>query len=304
MNMISRTKSTSCKRDLTSSEIDNGERTVKRSKVNKDFSIKGSSLDSRKVETKKKYNWGFQKGMEVISSLYTEIAEGVKKFTNTVYKTIMNPSDHGHNCGLISINYALISEFQNIPNSEDRKAFIDKYRTFLLKGLDSAVVEENGAQQESYEARYSRMSKGASLMLDFLDQIEQEPFTALDRFEKLIAGEENSLAVFGLMRNAIAHQVKAELNGADMSDDFRLSKEDLCDLMSIKDGTFNQDISPCLSTAVMGAFLKGLNLKMTCVTQYGLENLGNENVESQAMNMHKYALFLHSEKSHFYLLSQ
>lgn len=63
----------------------------------------------------------------MLSGVYGDISKTVQKFTQVVYSTIMNPSDHGHNCGLIFINYALISEIQNMPQ-KDREAFIDKYK--------------------------------------------------------------------------------------------------------------------------------------------------------------------------------
>lgn len=91
--------------------------------------------------------------------------------------------------------------------------------------MDSAAEKNDAEQEKSYEARYKLMNQGAALMLDYLDQIEQEPSTALARFEQLIAGKENSLAVFALMRNSIAHQVKAEFNGNHFSADFSLARK-------------------------------------------------------------------------------
>lgn len=134
-----------------------------------------------KTEKKtKEYNWGFQKGMEVIAGVGDEKTrkeyEGISALAKSIFKTekqytqILNPSDHGHNCGLISIDYALISEFQSISSKEERNALIDQYKTFLLKGLDSAAEKDDKEQQKAYSARYNSINKGAVLMLDYLDR--------------------------------------------------------------------------------------------------------------------------------------
>lgn len=74
--------------------------------------------------------------------------------------------------------------------------------------------------------------------------------------------------------------------------------------MSIRDKVFIEDYNSCLSVGVMGAFLKGLNLKMDCVTKHAKQTLGSQEVEGNKMNMLNYLLFLHVEKSHFFLMKK